>query len=458
MRDAGARALAQGERMRKNRDLRYFQVGALSATLALLTAWAVDWRHVEREQPAAEALVEEATAAVSSAVSWDLPVTRNDRVEKWIDFLSGRNRDKTELWIARSGRYAPMIRERLRERGMPEDLVYLAFIESGFSPKAYSRAHAAGIWQFIEETGERYGLEVSSYVDERRDPVKATDAALSYLEDLYEDFGSWYLAAAAYNTGENRVRRILRERAGGARGDDDLFWRIASHLPRETRDYVPLMLAAGHIGKEPEKFGFEGVEYHQPLRYESVMVPGGVSLRTVAKAANVDADDVADLNPHLVRGRTPPDRRYPVRLPVGRAGLFAMNFEKVQAEAKLAAAAEARAVAQLRRHTVRRGETLSHLAKRYGTTVAAISATNGDLNPRRLRAGQVIRIPGTRAVAGAAKSAARPTRTTFYTVRRGDTLSEIAVRNDVSVRQLQSWNSLGRRSVIRPGQRLRIRT
>jgi len=259
-----------------------------------------------------------ATAAGLAGVRGDLWVTRNDRVEAWIGFLQGRNRDKTGLWLQRSGRYAPMIRQALRERGMPEDLVYLAFIESGFSPHAYSRAKAAGIWQFIAETGRRYGLEVSSYVDERRDPLKATTAALDYLEKLHRQFGSWYLAAAAYNSGENRVARILRERRETERGNEELFWRIAPHLPQETRDYVPLILAAGLIGKEPEKYGFVDLAYHLPLTFERVEVPGGTHLATVARAIRVDSGDVEELNPHLVRKMTPPGRVTEVRIPLGR--------------------------------------------------------------------------------------------------------------------------------------------
>jgi membrane-bound lytic murein transglycosylase D len=244
---------------------------------------------------------------------------RNAQVDAWIAFLRGRNREKTELWLQRSGRYAPMIRQALRLRGMPEDLVYLPFIESGFSPSAYSRARAAGIWQFIEETGRRYGLEVSSYVDERRDPFKATVAALAYLQKLHGQFGNWYLAAAAYNAGENRVARILRERRESAHGNEAVFWRIAPHLPQETRDYVPLMLAAGHIGKEPEKYGFVNLDYHVPLTFETVEVPGATRLSTVARAIKVDADDVEELNPHLVRKMTPPGRLMEVRIPAGRA-------------------------------------------------------------------------------------------------------------------------------------------
>lgn len=259
-----------------------------------------------------------ATAAALAGVRGDLWVTRNDRVEAWIGFLQGRNRDKTGLWLERSGRYAPMIRRALRERGMPEDLVYLAFIESGFSPHAYSRAKAAGIWQFIAETGRRYGLEVSSYVDERRDPLKATTAALDYLEKLHHQFGNWSLAAAAYNSGENRVARILRERRESKRGDEEVFWRIAPHLPQETRDYVPLILAAGRIGKEPEKYGFVDLEYHLPLTFETLEVPGGTRLAAVARARRVDIGDVEELNPHLVRKMTPPGRVTEVRIPFGR--------------------------------------------------------------------------------------------------------------------------------------------
>jgi membrane-bound lytic murein transglycosylase D len=258
-----------------------------------------------------------ATVAALAAVRWDLHVTRNDRVEAWIGFLQGRNRDKTRLWLERSGRYAPMVRQALRERGMPEDLVYLAFIESGFSPHAYSRAKAAGIWQFIAETGRRYGLEVSSYVDERRDPLKATTAALNYLEELHHQFGNWYLAAAAYNSGENRVARILRERRENERGNEEMFWRIAPYLPQETRDYVPLMLAAGHIDKEPEKYGFVDLEYHLPLTFETVEVPGGTRLAAIARAIRVEIGDVEELNPHLVRKMTPTGRVTKVRIPFG---------------------------------------------------------------------------------------------------------------------------------------------
>jgi len=409
---------------------------------------------------AAGAAVRFAAVTSRGRADWDLTVTHNDRVQYWLDFLTGRNKDRTREWLEREGRYGGMIRERLRERGMPQDLLYLGMIESGLSPRAYSRAHASGMWQFIAETGRRYGLEVTPYVDLRRDPIAATDAALSYLSDLHGRFGSWYLAAAAYNTGENRVERVLRQRAGGRKGDDALFWRIDRHLPRETRDYVPLMLAAGHIAKDPERYGFHGLKYQAPLEYEEVTVPGGVALRNVAEAAGVEAAEVEALNPHLVRGSTPPGEGWLVRVPSGHRAAVATNLAWVvesqreaderEADAERSAPSSHRATLT---HRISRGETLSHVANRYGVSVAALRGANGSLNPRRLQVGQRVVVP-----AGSARLAqadAAQVSWKSYRVRRGDSLWVIARRHGVSIRQLRSWNGIGTR--IYPGQTLRIR-
>ena len=260
---------------------------------------------------------------------WDIKQTKNEQVDFFIDFLQWRNRDKTKLWLERLGKYGPMIQQKLAERGMPQDLLWLATIESGMNPNAYSKAKAAGLWQFIEETGERHGLEVSQYVDERRDPIESTDAALDYLSKLNKRFGgSWYLAAAGYNTGENRVERIVRERAGGRMGDEAVFWEIDNHLPSETRDYVPLMLAMGHIGKDPQKYGFTDLQMQQPLSYDEVKIDGGIPLERVARAIGVDAAEVYDLNPHLVKKMTPPDRAWSVRIPKNKTAQFAANWNQ----------------------------------------------------------------------------------------------------------------------------------
>jgi hypothetical protein len=195
-----------------------------------------------------------------AAPDWDIANINFARVDYWIGRYQTDRRDDFETFLQRKGRYEGMIRARLRARGMPEDLLYLAMIESGFDPNIRSRAGAVGMWQFIAETGRRYGLRINRSVDERRDPVRSTDAALSYLQALYNRFGSWYLAAAAYNTGENRVGRVMREVFGRERGSDLDYYRIWDRLPGETRDYVPLMIAAARISKSPHQYGFGHVQ------------------------------------------------------------------------------------------------------------------------------------------------------------------------------------------------------
>lgn len=381
-----------------------------------------------------------AATALRPRAEWDLPKTYNDRVQYWIDYLAGPNRDRMRLWLEREGRYGPMMRERLAERGMPQDLVYLAMIESGLSPKAYSHAHASGMWQFIAETGQRYGLEVSSFVDERRDPVRATDAALDYLTELHDRFGSWYLAAAGYNSGENRVDRILRERMDGQKGRDALFWMIDEHLPRETRDYVPLMLAAAHIGKDPARYGFHEIALEAPLEYEEVIVPGGISLATIARSAGTELAAIAELNTHFLRGITPPGGEQTLRVPVGAGERVLASLDRIEDEGRLSTVV----------HRVRPGETLSHIARQYGVNTELLRASNGHPNPRRLSVGQEIQVP----VDGSVRAATDEPSWRTYRVRRGDSLWGIARRHGVSVSELRRWNGIGNR--IQPGQRIRI--
>lgn len=294
-------------------------IGLAASSLALLAGT----RGGAGEKPVSVAVAEgflpPAEVAEKKGVTWDLHVSDHERVDFFKEFLMGKNYDKTRTWLERIGKYGPMIQNELRERGMPEDLLYLTMIESGLDPNAYSRADAAGLWQFIEETGERYGLEVSTYVDERRDPIKATGAALTYLQEMHGQFDSWYLSAAGYNTGENRVARLMRETTGSEKGSDEGYWEIWDRLPSETRDYVPLMLAMGHIAKEPAKYGFHDLEYEEPLQFEEVVVPGGTKLADVASAAGVDGETIYDLNPHFVKKQTPPNRSMAVRVPVGQS-------------------------------------------------------------------------------------------------------------------------------------------
>src|SRR5690606_5862210 len=196
-------------------------------------------------------------------------------------------------FLARSGRYQPMISQKLAERGMPQDLLYLAMIESGFRTEATSHAAAVGLWQFIPETGQRYGLDFNRAVDERRDPERATEAALDYLGELHDRFDSWYLAAAAYNTGENRVARIMREETGSERAkSEEAYYQIWDRLPKETRDYVPLMIAAARIAKDPARYGFDHVVPLEPLQFDEVETAAGTPLKEIARVAGVDVEAI----------------------------------------------------------------------------------------------------------------------------------------------------------------------
>lgn len=256
--------------------------------------------------------------ATEALLDTRLPMEVNDRVESWVRRFLGSERETFEEYLVREGLYGGMIRDRLRQREMPEQLLYLAMIESGFSPTATSPMAASGVWQFMGPTARAYGLTVDSWVDERRDPVRATDAALDYLQELYDKFGSWYLAAAGYNAGPGRVEQALRRSGLDEGGDERLYWEVIEHLPRETRQYVPKLLAAALLAEEPEHFGFE-VERSLPYLFDQVLVPGGTSLSRVATILEIPASLMGELNPHLIRGATPPDRSYMVRVPMGES-------------------------------------------------------------------------------------------------------------------------------------------
>lgn len=371
-------------------------VGSCLLAFGGMTAWSVGRGAGDESAPMDEMIA-------ASTMTWDLPATRNDAVETWINYLSGRNADKTRLWMERSGKYSPMIRAELRRRGMPEDLLYLAFIESGFTPRAYSHASASGMWQFMAETGRGFGLEVNNEVDERRDPLKSTGAALDYLQDLYNEFGSWYLAAAAYNSGENRIARVLREHTGSSRGSDDAFWEIAPYLPKETRNYVPLMLAAGYINKQPEEHGFTDVEYQAPLQFEVAWVPGGTPLTLVATSAGVTDSVVKDLNPHLMTGHTPTNRGWAVRIPAGTKTAFEQSFPAAYATYKQTAPKPSTKVAETTKkttaksskhsvfHVVKRGESLVTIGDRYNVSVITLKKLNS-LKRSTLHPGQKLRV------------------------------------------------------------------
>lgn len=287
--------------------------------LAFLGGCAPSSAATETELPGADSAHE--------LVQTTLPVEVNARVDKWIRRFLGGQRPELESLLAREGLYGEMIREKLRQRGMPEDLIYLAMMESGFFPRATSSVEASGVWQFMDATARAYGLEVTEWVDERRDPVRATDAALDYLEELHDRFGSWYLAAAGYNAGPNRVAWILQTYANDQAGDEDLYWEIIDRLPLETREYVPRILAATILAREAHHFGLQ-VEQMEALRYDRVLVPGGTSLASLARSLDVPARRLRDMNPHLIRGVTPPGGSYLVRVPPGHVGTVLASLDR----------------------------------------------------------------------------------------------------------------------------------
>ncbi len=311
---------------------------------------------------------------------FDIPIVVNDRVEHCILLFQTTIRERFVTWLARSGKYIPFMRNLLKEQGLPEDLVYMAFIESGFDPYAYSRSKAVGPWQFIYRTGKRYGLKVNWWVDERRDPEKSTIAAAKYLKDLYEMFACWYLAAAGYNAGEYKIIRAMKR----FRTED--FWTLTKHqyLKRETKNYVPLMIAAAVVAKDPEKYGFTGIEYQEPLRYEKVKVPELTDLSHIAKACEISVEEIKDLNPELRRGVTPPNEpEYEIKIPFAKIDVFRRNFEAMQPLEKF----------QFMTHLVKKGETLNGIAKLYRVDLDPLLEINSLNKKSSLSKGMDLLIP-----------------------------------------------------------------
>ncbi len=311
---------------------------------------------------------------------FDIPIVINDKVEQFIQFFQTTIRDKFITWLARSEKYIPFMKSVLKEYGLPEDLVYLSLIESGFNPYAYSRAKAVGLWQFISPTGKRYGLRVNWWVDERRDPEKSTIAAAKYLKDLYEMFACWYLAAAGYNAGEYKIINAIKR----YRTDD--FWKLTKHryLKRETKDYVPLMIAAALVAKDPEKYGFIDVEYQEPLRYEKVRVPELTDLSLIARACETSLEEIKDLNPELRRGVTPPNEtEYEIKIPFGGKDLFLENFEALQPLKKF----------QFKTHLVKKGESLKGIVKHYRVDLEPLLEINHLDKTSRISKGETLLIP-----------------------------------------------------------------
>jgi membrane-bound lytic murein transglycosylase D len=311
---------------------------------------------------------------------FDIPITLNAKVEQFIQYFQTDIRERFTTYLSRSRRYIPSMRKLLKEHGLPEDLVYIALIESGFDPSAYSRSKASGPWQFISQTGKRYGLKVNWWVDERRDPEKSTIAAARHLKDLYDRFECWYLAAAGYNAGESKIVRAMKR----YRTED--FWVLTNHryLKRETKNYVPQMIAAALIAKDPENYGFTGVEYQKPLRYEKVKVPELTGLSLIAKACETSLEEIKELNPEILRGVTPPNEPdYEIKIPSAKGDVFLKNFDSLQPMESF----------QFKTHSVKNGETLAGIARAYRVDLDPLLEINQLKKTSRISKGKTLLIP-----------------------------------------------------------------
>jgi len=367
----------------------------------------------------------------------EIPVEINSRVQKWLDYFQGRGRPVMARWLSREPKYRPMVERILAEKDLPSDLFYLAMIESGLNPKAYSRAHAVGMWQFISSRARIHDLRVDWWVDERRDPEKATYAAAEYLSMLYEMFGSWELALAGYNSGEGRVSRAQRKNPSCPD-----YWCL--DLPRETENFVPKFMAAVLIGRDPAAYGFERCDGEE-LVYDSIEVSDATDLGVIAEAAGVSTETLRAMNPAIRRWCTPPSAgSTTVRVPVGTAGSCVAAIEAIPPEERVT----------WTRHKVMRGETLSGIARAYGTSVRAIMGVNDITNVHRIYPDDYVIIPiGPEDAIG---DAGTTDNYTYYRVRRGDTVSSIARRHGRSTRSVLRANGLGWHSRIYPGDTIKI--
>jgi len=375
-----------------------------------------------------------------------IPITYNQKVASIIKFFQKQGRSSFQKWLNRMSTYKPIILPILEEEGVPTELFYLAMIESGLNPKAYSYAHASGVWQFIASTGKMYGLKKDWWIDERRDFEKSTRAATHYLKDLYIEFGDWYLAFAAYNCGSARVKKEMR------RHNTDDYWKL-KRLPPQTRNYVPNIMAAIFIANNPQKYGFY-IYPEESFEWKKVDIDKTVSLDILAQCAKLDIGLLQTYNPELKQGTLPPLKEgemYSFRLPMQADA----DFDSLLANIEIEIIEEVVFID----HKVKYGENLWLIAKKYNVRINDIVSINKLSRTKYIHPGQVLQIPtdGYDIYRKAAMKKSSASKQIFYTVRYGDTLSGIAVKYRTSVRKIKKWNGL-RSDRIYKGQKLKIWT
>lgn len=313
-------------------------------------------------------------------ISYKSNETAIKAIEKNIALFKDRIKKRFSVWLERSAKYIEIMQDILKEKGMPEELVFLPIVESGFNLNAYSPARAVGPWQFIASTAKRYGLIIDWWRDERKDPVKSTHAAAEYLKDLYQMFGSWKLALAAYNAGEGKIMKALKKT-----GAED-YWALLNtkQIRNETKEYVPRYIAASIIASTPEEYGFQDLVYHEPLEYDEVTLNSPVDIEVIAKCAEATVEEIRELNPELRRWSTPPNvRNYTIRIPYGSKDIFIENLDKVPMKERFS----------LDTYRVKKGDNLKKIAKKTGVPVNVILAMNSMAGIEALETGEEIKIP-----------------------------------------------------------------
>lgn len=402
---------------------------------------------------------------VEVRATWDIDVhsyETHEMVTQYIGIFTGRAREYMERSMSRGTRFDALLRRKFRESGLPEDMTYLALIESSYSPHAYSRAAAVGMWQFMAPTARGIGMRVDWWVDERRDPMRSTDGAIDFLTDLHHAYGSWYLAAAAYNGGPGRVSRGLKrfsEEMDGSSGEDRFFALAEQrYLPSETKAYVPKLIAAAMIAKEPARYGLR-VDTLPPYLYDSVNVGGGTSMAAVASAAGATLDAIRDLNPHFLRGVTPPEEVSEVRIPVGTSATFDSLMKAMPDSDRLG----------WRERRITTARSAQAIADEAGIPARSLRWVNPRLSldrRGRVRSGTLLRIPTRMTVAGA-RDVPDPSIARYggasgalvsrrVRVRPGESLASVSRRTGVSVAQLRAINGI-KGSRVRSGQILVVR-
>jgi len=379
----------------------------------------------------------------------DFPIVVNNQVEAYIDLFQNQQRKSFAIWLSRSGKYLPLMQKELKEAGLPEDLAYLAMIESGYNQKAYSKAHASGLWQFIPGTGALYNLKMNKYIDERREADKSTKAAVRFLSNLYDEFGDWHLAVAAYNAGPGKISKGLE------RYNATDFWSLAEYdyLAMETKRYVPKLIASIIIAKNPDKYGFTDVQFEKPYSYDTLEVGPGLTFDAIALISNCERKAIDILNPELSTDKTPLNQSsYHIKLPVGSKDIASKNLTRLHRIA----------TTDYKTHTISKGETLAQVCSRYDINTTTLLKVNNLRSPK-LASGQRLRIPFQTVryqllAEGSNKAIATATQDNLmlHRVKKGESISQISKKYNVPVELIVSWNDLSANHKIRAGQQLSL--